>query len=858
MALIRRLFHESLEARSPDRPKIRCMFNRLVAARATFLLLIERTHFAFVLTARPPCRERFTMFRSIMLRGVSAGAVTLVLAPWSALAQQSLPTINIGAATRGAGKAKPNNSTHAGVSGGQQSSQQSSANAGNGGGKPLLTSQNSYVVPNSSTATKTDTPVMNTPVNVQVITQKVLEDQQATTLRDALQNVSGVTVPGGAAASTSQRTGGIWVRGFRTADYYRDGFRINGAFSGIDFTGSQQFANIGSIELLKGPAAILYGLSEPGGIINITTKGPQDTPHYSVQQQIGALAFYRTSLSATGPVTSDKSVLYRVDMSYENNGAPFSSFIDRTHSQNFFVAPVVKWQIDNATWVKAEVNYSNDQSSLYTFYAPMINGSFVHTPRNNSYMGYSPAFTPTVYAALTGAHNFNDDWSLKSRVAFYSTNYNYITNVPQSTSAGANPLITLQTSYQTAQLASWQTNQDLVGHFDLLGTENTLLLGGDYARFTYAQVAQALVPWGFSIVSLANPIMPGLPIRSTSSTSHAVNYNRQDTAGLYVQDQVELPYNFHVMAGARYQYIYQENTGSTATASLVAKPVSESGSPIHEARVTPRFGLLWRPREWVSLYGNYTEGFAANSGYIYPGQLALPSNAKSWEAGAKFELFDGRLRANFDYYYLLKTNLPIADPDNTHICNGQAGGCSLVVGAGRSSGPEVDIQGELLPGWNVILNYTNQDVRIAEGTATVSSGNQIANLKPGQRFPNVPRNLARLWTTYEFQDPLLTGLKVGAGYTYHGSQAIYDGTGKFNGTIPLLSSWGTVDLMAAYTFDLDGVKTTTQINATNIFDRTYYTDALVNSAPSSNFNVTAGRLTYGAPFNIVGSLRMEF
>jgi iron complex outermembrane receptor protein len=254
-------------------------------------------------------------------------------------------------------------------------------------GKPGLTSQNSYVVPNASTATKTDTPVMNTPINVQTITQKALEDQQATSFKDALQNVSGVMINN----TSSTRAGGILVRGFNTTEYYQDGVRVSGSSptSGVqsDLIGSKQFANIDGIELLKGPAAILYGLSEPGGIVNITTRSPQDTPHYAMQQQVSALALYRTSLAATGPVTADKSVLYRVDMSYENNGAPFGSFIDGTHSRNFFVAPVVKWQIDNATWVRAEVNYSNDLSSGYASYDPTINGQIVQRPRNNNYSG---------------------------------------------------------------------------------------------------------------------------------------------------------------------------------------------------------------------------------------------------------------------------------------------------------------------------------------------------------------------------------------------------------------------------------------------------------------------------------------
>jgi iron complex outermembrane receptor protein len=710
-----------------------------------------------------------------------------------------------------------------------------------------LTSQNSYVVPNASTATKTDTPVMNTPVNVQVITQKALEDQQATTLRDALLNVSGVTVPSGAATSNTSRAGGIFVRGFQTREFYQDGFRVNGAFAAQDIVGSQQFANIGSIELLKGPAAILYGLSEPGGIINITTRAPQDTPHYSIQQQVGALAFYRTSLAATGPVTNDKSVLYRIDMSFEDNGAPYGSFIDRTHSRNFFVAPVVKWQIGNNTWVKAEVTYNNDLSPIYAFFAPMINGFFVNTRRNNSYFGYSPALQSTVNAVLTGAHNFNDDWSIKSRVAFSSSNWDRSGNQPTLIGAGTNPAITLSTSYNDIMMSSWQTNQDLVGHFDLQGTKHTLLIGGDYSRFTYASVSQNFVPWGFSSVSLLNPVFPGIPILPALPTSHSESYKRQDTAGLYVQDQIELPYGFHVMAGARYQYVFNWNTGASRSGSFVSGPVSNSAIPAHQARVTPRFGLLWRPQSWVSLYGNYTEGFAANSGAVYPNTFAPPSNAESWEAGAKFELFDGRLRANVDYYNLVKTNIPISDPDPTHLCNGTPS-CVTLVGKARSSGPEIDIQGELLPGWNVILAYTNQDVRVAEGAQS--------GLQPGQRFPNVPRNLARLWTAYEFQDLLLRGLKVGAGYTYHGSQPLQDASIGRLGAIPLLSSYGTVDLMAAYAFDLAGVKTTAQVNATNIFDRTYYTDAIAVPAAGANFNI--GRLSYGAPFNIVGSLKLEF
>lgn len=166
------------------------------------------------------------------------------------------------------------------------------ATGGEGGSG--LTPRNSYVTPVVSVGTKTDTPVMNTPVNVQAVTQKALEDQQAINLSEALRNVSGVFVATGAEGAGFSRSSGIYTRGFRSSQFYRDGFRIDRS-SNIDTIGARQLGNVSSIEVLKGPDAILYGLSEPGGIVNVTTAEPQESPHYSINQQIGSLSIAPTS-----------------------------------------------------------------------------------------------------------------------------------------------------------------------------------------------------------------------------------------------------------------------------------------------------------------------------------------------------------------------------------------------------------------------------------------------------------------------------------------------------------------------------------------------------------------------------------
>lgn len=494
--------------------------------------------------------------------------------------------------------------------------------------------------------------------------------------------------------------------------------------------------------------------------------------------------------------------------------------------------------------MKAELEYNNDVTSVFRPYALLYKGSFVTLPRNVNYAGNSPSHTQSVFAALTLSHKFDNDWSIKQRVAFTGADYGATAVLPGA--AVANGALSRGTLVTIGSQPTFSTNVDLLGHFDLLAARHTLLLGGDFYRTSYSEYRPP-IPWGSDTISLADPSLPGTPV-ATLVTSTANYFSRQDTAGVYLQDQIELPYNIHLMAGARYQNIRQENASTTI---IPTATISSSVPSTVADRVTPRFGLLWRPQQWVSLYGNYTEGFGVNSGRVYPDStLAPPSNARSWEAGAKFELFDGKLRATADYYELTKTNIPITDPDSTHFCaGGGVGSCSILVGEARSKGPEVDIQGELLPGLNVIVSYTNQDVRVINGAQN--------GLQPGQRLPNVPRNLASLSATYEFQDELLKGLKVGAFYTYRGSQTIGYKSGIFPVAPPLLASWGTVDLMAAYSFDLDGMRTKAQINVTNLFDKTYYTDAYVNVKPPAGFNLGAWR-SYGPPFAVRGSLGFEF
>ena len=799
-----------------------------------------------------------------LLSGVSLGVLTLAVAAAPSVAQEQLPTIDVGAARPVAGGSGDGQGTSPGITG-PAGSETGTGPGGYGGAGPAQDPYNkSYVLQNASTGTKTNTPVMDTPLNVQVVSQQALRDQQATNLATALQNVSGVTVTDGAFNLGCCGSSGILLRGFLTSTYYRDGFRVDATYNQNDYVTTRQLANIQSVEVLKGPGAILYGIVDPGGVINITSKEPLDAPYYAVEQRFGSLADYRTTVDATGPLNTDKSLLYRLNMSYENNGAPNGYFVDLTNAQSLFAAPVVKWKPDELTWVKLEAEYNHWRQSASFYWDPVVDGAFVNTPRSANFIASSPYLQTNLFSALTWSHQFDKDWSIKQQIAYSHTDFNANFNSPGTTQFAFNniPVVQgFQYQWQSPQTV-YSTNVDITGHVNTFGAEHTILLGGDVYWSTGSQYGNAYSQ-SINPIPLSNLLLSPLPLGVQPPLCPCYPYQwsfTQDTAGLYLQDQIKLPYNFFLLAGARYQYIHQAVATGEAPVEL------QPSAPLTGQAQTPRFGLLWRPQEWLSLYSNYTEGFGPNEAFIYPNELAPPSSAKSWEAGAKLELLGGKLRITADYFDLVKTNVPYADPNLAHFCaggGGVPGGCSLVAGAARSAGPELDIQGEILPGWSVIAAYTNDDVRLTKGTTTPNfSGTatgQTGALVVGQRFPGVARNQASLWTTYEFQnDSTLKGWKFGAGYHYMGSRPVIDSVNYAPYVWPLNASYGTVDLMAAYSFYYSGSKMTAQVNVTNLFNRTYYpSESNYTPFAAQSSGANSAFRSYGAPFAVMGSLRAE-
>ncbi|WP_426992508.1 TonB-dependent siderophore receptor [Methylomonas sp. CM2] len=716
-----------------------------------------------------------------------------------------------------------------------------------------------YVLPNATSGTKTDTPIMETPLNVQVISKQVLKDQQVINLGQALKNVSGVTTgsfaygTGNANVANQQ----ITLRGFASETFFRNGFRLQQG------SAQREMANVESVEVLKGPAAILYGLAEPGGMVNVVTKQPLATPYYSASQQFGSYDLYRTVLDATGPLTQDDTLLYRTVFSYENS----NSFRDLVFNDSVFFAPSLKWNISPKTQAMLELEYQHKKFGADVAAVPVINGQLLNIPNSRNYGEYSPGQTDTIFVGLNWSHQFNDDWSIKHRVsANLNDSFIPVSSYPVFNLADPATLAVFQSfvlgpitpnsiprlSYinQKNNNDTYSTNLDLVGHFDTLGLNHTLLFGGDYYRLDSSGSHQtdlgSFLNWyaGGPEPSNIDAFNPSHPGRNYPPTVDPTSYNKTvtntDQYGLYFQDQIKLPYNFQVMGGIRYQYIHQKQSSQNYTGTVTPQ------DPTTQDAVTPRVGILWQPQSWLSLYANYVEGFGANTGktYVSPGvsKTIDPTSASQYEGGIKTSFFDGRLRATLAYYDLTKTNLASTDPDVTHVCGGER--CKIAIGEVHNRGPELDIQGEILPGWNAIATYSYTDTTISK---TNPENEAFLGLYPvGTRYWGVPRNTASVFSTYEFQSDTLKGFKFGGGINLQSSQLTCCNAPQFS-----IPGYATVDLLAAYSIKVGKTKVSAQLNVNNLLDTYYFTGAGFDS-PSVMFP------TFGQPRFFMGSISVQY
>lgn len=623
-----------------------------------------------------------------------------------------------------------------------------------------------YRATRSASATKTDTALRDIPQSISVIPATVLKDLGSTDVERALEFAGGV--------SKQNNFGGLTlyeysVRGFTTSEFYQDGFSANRGYPSTPDT-----ANIERIEVLKGPAASLYGRGDPGGTVNIVTKKPQPEAFTTLQTSAGSWDRYRTALDVNTPLDSQANVLSRVNLAVEDN----HSFRDHVGSKRVFVAPSFSWQLDPDTTLLVESEFVRHSSTFDRGIvdAPGVSRrTFLGEPNDGDIDNHNNRLQATL------EHHLNDAWKL--RLASHYKQGSLWGDASENRALNADGH-TLNRRYRERSMG-WHdsiTQLELRGLFDIGSWQHELLVGTEYEDYRKNERVTAVA--GSYPIDLYNPVY-GQP-KPNGARSGTDFFEQTRSHALNLQDQIVFTDRLRGMIGARVEHFEQTVDDFTRNA-----PTSRQ---THDA-LTQRAGLLYQLTPEIGVFANASTSFKPNSGLDATGKTFKPEEGVGYEMGVKSELFDDRLSATLAAFHIEKENVLALDPaTNTNRAMGKA----------RSQGFDLQLTGQVTDAVRVIGAFAYIDAEVTKGDNTIPAGSRILG---------VAKRSGSLLGVYEFQEGALRGSDLGAAFTYVG-----DRSGEAGGSFEL-PAYHTVDLLAHYKATQN---VTVGLNLNNLFDEKYY------------------------------------
>ncbi len=651
-----------------------------------------------------------------------------------------------------------------------------------------------YRATRSATATKTDTALRDIPQTINVVPREVLVDRAETRLTDALFNVSNVQ-PGG---TIQGRSDTFIIRGFRTQTYAIDGVFMNQASN--FYPVQRDLADVERIEVLKGPASVLYGRGDPGGVINIVTRQPSLVPTADASIQGGSFGFRRVQGSASGPVPGADGLAARLSFGTQVDPT-FRDLAGRDNSR-FFVAPAFTWDPSPDTRVSFIGEFTR-QDSVYDEGLIARNGR-VPLDTISRYYGepFSRYNANANFGTLKVEHDFNEHLMLRQVLNAQGGSFDAI--AARATGLSANGLtVTRRTTAATSTYASVDSQTELVAKFDVLGFRHTALLGVEYFN-GYRRAVTTQGP--LSSVSFLNPVA-GLALPGALSLQSDLK-QKNELTGLYAQDQIDLGYGLQLLLGLRYDTGTQFYFSRTPTSTAIPPDQQLSG-------LSPRVGLIYRVAEPLALYASYTTSFKPQTANVFGVVNPPPETGEQIEVGTRFDLAPD-LSLTASVFDITRNNVSANDPVRTNY--------SIITGQQRSKGVEADLAGTILPGWKIIGGVGYTDARVTRDT-TIPVGN---------RLDGAPQFSSSVWTTYQVQEGAWHGLGLGVGVTHVGSRF-----GDISNTYKV-GAYTRVD--AAVFYDLDE-HARFSLNLKNL------TDARYIEQPFNQFNNLPG-----APFSVLATL----
>lgn len=634
-----------------------------------------------------------------------------------------------------------------------------------------------YHATRSASATRTDTSIHETPQSISVVSKDVVEDIGATRLQDALDYAGGV---GRANNFGGQGLTTFTVRGFTTGEFYRNGFPINRGYPNMPDANT-----IERLEVLRGPATMLYGRGDPGGTFNVVSKQPLAEPTVTLGSQLDDQGMQRATLDASGPLDEQGRLAYRLNVVGEGG----ETFRDHVETERYGVTPVITWQATDDTKVIFEGDFMRNNHPLDRGLTRFTNQK--GTASRDTFWGdkdVGKLHNDNNMAQLRFEHLLNDNWTLGG-------GFQWLDGTLQGNAIEANSLaadghtLNRNFNYRKLEWTDKDAQLNLTGHFSTGAFDHTLLTGVEFEDYDYKSVIQRSSAAYTS--DIFNPVY-GKPRPALTSTPTHDKENLK-TYSAFIQDQVALTERLKVLAGARFERF--EHEYETYVAGGKNWKASDNS-------VTPRVGAIYDLTDTLAIYADAARSFKPNTGASSGGVGFEPEKGKSYEMGIKWEGLDRQLSIDAAIYQIDKKNVLTTDPldPNSKVAAGQV----------RSRGFDLNVAGNLTPEWRVIGGYAYVD-------AEVTKDNTI---RVGSRLANIPRNSFSLLNVYEFQDGSLKGLGLGAGAKY-----VDERVGQTSNTPFSMDAYAVVDLLSYYKVN-DKVRL--NLDVKNLFNRDFEEGAFGN------------------------------
>lgn len=602
--------------------------------------------------------------------------------------------------------------------------------------------------------------VRQVPQSVMVFDKAFLENTGATDLYNVVRFVP---------SATSRRTQTGYLQEFNIRGFYAaqtlNGTSRNTMVQPLDMQGVER------VEVLMGPASVLYGSMEPGAVVNIVTKQPLDRFHWEVGAALGSYDNYRFTTDVGGPLS--ERVRARLNLAYQDR----ESFFDFWSSNKLFVAPVVAFDLGDDTQLVAEVQYARERAPAGAYIGTPAAGLVTANPFGN----YSRSFfiassdeqgvgmdRTSGRLALQLTHKFTETWH--ARAAFSYTYGDENSGNMLSQGFQGNDFRTLRRFFFLARNSrsdDYTYHVDLSGEFATGPLTHKLSVG---AESISEQDDYRSGRGGFftTSVDVFDPIY-GATLPNPLLLNGSVLEN--ESQGVFLQDRVSLSERLHLIGGVRYAQIRTSNT------FIPAGGVQRAPVIVRQSAWPTLFGVLYDLTDGISLFANQSKSFMPRGGTTQGGASFAPERSVQYEMGTKFDIGSTGLNGSIALFNVEKPNVLTLDLANP--------GFQVPLGKVTSRGAEISVQGMLRPNWSIYGSYAYTDTKVESNSPSLD----------GNRLSHAPNNTFSLMTRYDLQSGPLAGLGFSAAANFVGSRFIDDGN-----TL-LLPSYTRVDVGVYYTFN---------------------------------------------------------